>query len=942
MINWVNSISFSLKGKNSWMWWLSLLVSFLLLECGKPLPDKQLWDYIHFSGYNETFIEADKCKLNGDFKSARLVFQKVLKVTSSFTDSLYSISQLAYIDTKLQQMDSLYISLDALQKLMTREEEVPIYIQGDYHYSMVSISLFDGNVTKAFAHMDSTFLFYNQVYPDKHWKLIQANNTYGHLLFDFNLKMERAFEPWNKAYFAAIPLKAPEHLKAEIYITMIWYNFAMRNIDNANEFADLAIYSLNSSNFTNPDLLSKALCAKAMCLKYKAQYHNAHELFKEALALSQEVNSMLSKRVLNELLHNYYRMEEQPELSHYDSLMFTYEHESPRELYLFKYQQFGLREYIQGNLEKSALHYEKLLELWFNKQVKLNSLVLMEALYILAIGYQDEDNIEKSIQWSYRKLGYFTGVDDVVAKNMVYYPVDTLQKFKNSFISTELLARQFYLQFQYSGNIEHLRRAGYYYNATDQLFLKGLISNDQSSIRTFFNDMGYQFYTDAIKVHLALKESDPTADPSLLNDQIFSYFEKLKSHLWLRGEANKDEISLLSQSIDQLVWKNARYGLTIPEKKDLTNLKIQYLVTTDSIQRLNSMLSVDDYFFSDYSLNEIKRVLTKDDILISYNLFDNRIQIAALTLDSLVFSDIVYGEELSSLDSLRSCLVSGACPYERFFVHSTAVRKILLDPIKHIWESKYRLIIVPDRNINLIPFEVLLEDSLGSNYSDASFLIKSKEVIYTPSCKVYSRSNKVKLQTDKLTGFYYGDDLGGLPCAKYEISTIEKLFPGKQSHIFHSGMCNIDKFLYELEAPNDIMHISLHARSTDLSIFDNYILFGSELEDTLFGFELSHKNIKADLVVLSACESGYGYYKEAEGMYSLTRYIQQAGASRVLSSLWVVDDCIASKIMQTFYETLKVDSNPGMAIRTAKLKYLSHSDELMAFPGYWAAMILVD
>lgn len=925
------------------MWWYSLPAVLILLQCNKSSPDLQFWDYIHFSGYNHTFFEADKYKLNGDFESARLAFQKVLKETSSFSDSIYSLSQLAYINTKIQQMDDLYLSLDALLNLMGRGEEVPTFIKGDYHYSMVSLLLFEGNVTAAFAHMDSTFIYYNQIYPDDHWKLIQANNAYGHLLFDFDLKIEKAFEPWSKAYFAVISLKAPEHLKAEIYTTMVWYNIAMRNVENATEFADLAIDAVSSSKFPNPSILAKALTAKAICLKYQGSIQESHQLFKDAFELSKKVNSMEAKRVLNELLVNYYRMENQPELAHYDSLMYVYEAESPKNLYLYSDRHLGFREYLQNNNEKSVPHYEKLIESSLNNEVVLNSLVQMEAYYILSIAYDKPENVYKSIQWSYRKLGLFADVSDSVARDMIYYPVDTLLKFKNSFVSTELLARQYYLQYQYSGNIEHLRRSGYYYNATDQLFLKGLISNDQSSIRTFFNDLGYQFYTDAITVHLGLKKSDPDADKSRLDDQLFSYFEKLKSHLWLRSEINKNEISQLSQRIDQLVWKNARFGLTIPEKKDLTNLKIKYLVTTDSIQRLNSMLSVDDFFISNFSLDEIKGVLTKDDILVSYNLFDNRIQIAALSQDTLMFSDIAYGHELRSLDSLRSCLVSGGtCSYDSFSAHSVAVRKVLLDPIKKLLESKKRLIIVPDRKINLIPFEVILEDSLGSNFSDASYLIKSKEVVYTPSCKIYSRSSRVKLKPGKLTAFYYGDDLGGLPCAKYEIGAIKKLFSGKQSRVFHSGKSSIEKFLDELEAPTDIMHISLHARSTDLSIFDNYILFGAQLEDTLFGFELSHKNIKADLVVLSACESGYGYYKEAEGMYSLTRYIQQAGAARVLSSLWVVDDCIASKIMQTFYESLRVDSDPGRAIRVAKLNHLSNSDDLMAFPGYWAAMVLVD
>jgi CHAT domain-containing protein len=94
----------------------------------------------------------------------------------------------------------------------------------------------------------------------------------------------------------------------------------------------------------------------------------------------------------------------------------------------------------------------------------------------------------------------------------------------------------------------------------------------------------------------------------------------------------------------------------------------------------------------------------------------------------------------------------------------------------------------------------------------------------------------------------------------------------------------------------------------------------------------------ADLVVLSACESGLGQEFQGEGLMGLTRAIHYAGARSVLASLWSVDDRRTEQLMSEFYLHLKEGKTKDEALRAAQLDLL-HS-RAGASPFYWAAFTL--
>jgi CHAT domain-containing protein/Tfp pilus assembly protein PilF len=103
--------------------------------------------------------------------------------------------------------------------------------------------------------------------------------------------------------------------------------------------------------------------------------------------------------------------------------------------------------------------------------------------------------------------------------------------------------------------------------------------------------------------------------------------------------------------------------------------------------------------------------------------------------------------------------------------------------------------------------------------------------------------------------------------------------------------------------------------------------------------EIYNLRLKADLVVLSACQTGLGKQIKGEGLIGLTRGFMYAGAPRVVASLWQVDDMATAELMKRFYRgVLKDGVRPAAALRTAQLEMMKQ--KRWAAPYYWAAFVL--
>jgi CHAT domain-containing protein len=104
----------------------------------------------------------------------------------------------------------------------------------------------------------------------------------------------------------------------------------------------------------------------------------------------------------------------------------------------------------------------------------------------------------------------------------------------------------------------------------------------------------------------------------------------------------------------------------------------------------------------------------------------------------------------------------------------------------------------------------------------------------------------------------------------------------------------------------------------------------------LTALEVFGMRVRADIVVLSACESGAGRVARGEGTLGLVRAFLVAGSPRVLVSLWRVDDVATSDLMVRFYAALAEGKAPSAALREAQaaMREAGHP------PEHWAPWVL--
>jgi CHAT domain-containing protein len=139
------------------------------------------------------------------------------------------------------------------------------------------------------------------------------------------------------------------------------------------------------------------------------------------------------------------------------------------------------------------------------------------------------------------------------------------------------------------------------------------------------------------------------------------------------------------------------------------------------------------------------------------------------------------------------------------------------------------------------------------------------------------------------------------------------------------------------------LHIATHALiNEDKPAFSGIVFAApgkSSAEDgVLYCGEAYNLRLNADLVVLSACETGLGTLAKGEGILGLTRGFLYAGAKNIVVSLWQVGDKSTSDLMVEFYRNILKGEKYSTALRDAKLSLVTHGR--YAHPIEWAPFVL--
>ncbi|MEO1376254.1 MAG: CHAT domain-containing protein, partial [Cyanobacteria bacterium J06635_10] len=183
---------------------------------------------------------------------------------------------------------------------------------------------------------------------------------------------------------------------------------------------------------------------------------------------------------------------------------------------------------------------------------------------------------------------------------------------------------------------------------------------------------------------------------------------------------------------------------------------------------------------------------------------------------------------------------------------------------------------------------------------------------------------------------------GRLPHTATEAKAILKLVPNSISLRAFRFDANYNLATSKNLNQYQILHFATHGfvnpEQPELSgiVLSLFSKDGEQIPGYLRLADLFEQDYPAELIVLSACETGLGKNVSGEGIVGLTRGLMYAGAARVALSLWQVDDKGTSVLMQEFYkQMLQGNKTPSQALRAAQRKLWANPD--WRNPHYWAA-----
>jgi len=275
--------------------------------------------------------------------------------------------------------------------------------------------------------------------------------------------------------------------------------------------------------------------------------------------------------------------------------------------------------------------------------------------------------------------------------------------------------------------------------------------------------------------------------------------------------------------------------------------------------------------------------------------------------------------------------------------------RILIAPIARTAKSP-RLIIVPAGLLHLLPFDALRDQ-------DGVTLLETRTVTYLPTGRVLqSLRNEPASKHTSLPFLGVGDvsyqgvrsgpfttPISDLPQTGKEILDVNRILGGG-GHLLLNSAATETAFKSQPLEDFAIIHLAVHGVADNLSSARSALILGidpkSQDDGLLRADEIMLLHFNADLVTLSACDTGIGTIEGEGGIRSLAEPFLARGAKAVVASLWRADDAYSREIMKRFYEHLKKGEDKGKALRQAKLDSMARYGRDMP-TYYWGTFVLV-
>lgn len=451
-----------------------------------------------------------------------------------------------------------------------------------------------------------------------------------------------------------------------------------------------------------------------------------------------------------------------------------------------------------------------------------------------------------------------------------------------------------------------------------------------------------EMYAEIVRLIFAynseLNLSDNTLFQFIEESKSLALFDEIKQNSILKNDLGKEKYSrykALQDSALSTKIKLKQLNLTTAERIRLEQEKASFVDSITSLRKLSSFRN-----FTDQNIETLISQYPNTSIL-QYYISEN-----AATL-MLVNQSKMFAQQFDLSDSIQNTIKAfnqGIRNY-KFEIKtldslSSIVYETFILPVAQ--ELQENLLIIPHGITSSIPFEALKSP-------EGKYLVEEHNISYAFSLNVNSEMIKKGSKNTQFLGFApsYNSTIEGFKLSPLseniaELADVSEAFSSKKMFKHKSA----EKSKFKAYAKNaDVIHISAHA---DIHPTDNdfsYIAFSdaTSVKDSTFLYlsELYNMDLNTEMIVLSACNTSVGTYKDGEGILSLARGFAYAGASSIVSSLWKVNEISTREIVSDFYELLSEGKNKANALAIAKRRYLKDNSGRNRHPYYWSGIVVL-
>ncbi len=479
------------------------------------------------------------------------------------------------------------------------------------------------------------------------------------------------------------------------------------------------------------------------------------------------------------------------------------------------------------------------------------------------------------------------------------------------------------------------------------------LENLQSNI--YLNDEYANIYDGIIKVAFELGKVN-----SSFHKLAFQYSEKSKADVlkkWMQyteKQINSDKrqaLLIAKEKVEQIIFQEEAKG-SLANKIILNNA---YAQQYDLQQRLKTK-EIAKKIKSDFiNIENLQSQLTDSQSLVNYHLTENAIFIFHITnqdfrIVEMLKSPSFENQLIEFYNSIRTRPDLNAQP-DMVFANYTALAfefyHLLIAPIAE--ELHKEVIIIPDKLLIYLPFEVLLNQKAKASFlfKEHSYLLHHYDFSYAYAAELWlnMRQHQSSQKHTRLLTIapIFDKQTNQRPLAYNipEAKSIQRITWTKPL----IGLCAQEIDFKKLANQYAIIHFSTHGEVNNLYPEFSYLAFATPRDTSedgrLYAAEIYNLSLNAELVFLSACQTNLGKYYSGEGLISLARAFTFAGAKSIVASLWSIDDAQTRYIVQSTYQQFKNRTKKNKALAEAKRQYLLNTEQIYAHPYYWSGLILI-